>query len=52
LERLREVLTNWIEQTHDQGRIPEPEEGAKNEGNTKPPQEKKGKVKKNKESDP
>jgi arylsulfatase A-like enzyme len=52
LERLREVLTNWIEQTHDQGRIPEPEEVAKNEGNTKPPQEKKGKVKKNKESDP
>jgi hypothetical protein len=25
-------LTNWIEQTNDQGRIPEPEEVAKNEG--------------------
>jgi hypothetical protein len=46
LERLSEVLTNWIEQTNDQGRIPEPEEVAKNEGSTKgPPQEKKGKKK-------
>jgi N-sulfoglucosamine sulfohydrolase len=49
LERLREVLTNWIEQTNDQGRMPEPEEVARNEGRTKPPQEKKGKGKKNKE---
>jgi N-sulfoglucosamine sulfohydrolase len=51
LERLSEVLTNWIEQTNDQGRMPEPEEVARNEGSTKPPQEKKGKGKKKKESE-
>lgn len=46
LERLSDVLTSWIAQTNDQGRIPEPEELAKNEGSTKgPPQEKKGKGK-------
>lgn len=46
LERLSGVLTTWIEQTNDQGRIPEPEEVAKNEGSTKgPPPEKKGKGK-------
>ena len=46
LERLSEVLTAWITQTNDQGRIPEPEEVAKNEGGTKgPPSEKKGKGK-------
>ncbi len=38
LERLSGVLTTWIEQTNDQGRIPEPEEVAKNEGSTKGPQ--------------
>jgi len=36
LERLRGVLEQWIEQTNDQGRIPEPAEVAKNEGATKP----------------
>lgn len=48
LERLSGVLTTWIEQTNDQGRIPEPEEVAKNEGSTKGPQPqgKKGKGKK------
>jgi arylsulfatase A-like enzyme len=47
LERLSSVLKTWIEQTNDQGRIPEPEEVAKNEGSTKGPQpEKKGKGKK------
>ncbi|MBE2285022.1 MAG: sulfatase [Prosthecobacter sp.] len=45
LERLRGVLNEWIERTNDQGRIPEPEEVAKNEGSTKPPQAKKGKKK-------
>ena len=48
LERLSGVLTRWIEQTNDQGRIPEAEEVAKNEGATKPgaPQGKKGKGRK------
>ncbi len=36
LERLRGVLKNWIEQTNDQGRIPEPEEVVQNKGRTKP----------------
>lgn len=47
LERLSGVLTTWIEQTNDQGRIPEPEDVAKNEGSTKGPQpeKKKGKGK-------
>lgn len=47
LERLSGVLTNWIEQTNDQGRIPEPEDVARNEGSTKGPQpeKKKGKGK-------
>ncbi len=43
LERLSGVLMTWIEQTNDQGRIPEPEEVSKNEGSTKgPPKGKKG----------
>jgi len=47
LERLSSVLKTWIEQTNDQGRIPESEEVAKNEGSTKgAPPEKKGKGKK------
>lgn len=47
LERLGSVLTRWIEQTNDQGRIPEPAEVAKSEGSTKGPQpEKKGRKKK------
>ena len=48
LERLSSVLAAWIEQTNDQGRVPEPEEVAKNEGSNKGPQplEKKGKGKK------
>lgn len=48
LERLSGVLTTWIQQSNDQGRIPEPEEVAKHEGSTKGPQpeKKKGKGKK------
>jgi arylsulfatase A-like enzyme len=50
LERLRGVLEQWIEQTNDQGRIPEPAELVKNEGATKPksdqPNKKKKKTKK------
>ena len=36
LARLRGVLDQWMEETNDQGRIPEPEEVAKNKGATKP----------------
>jgi arylsulfatase A-like enzyme len=36
LKRLREALTQWIEQTNDQGRIPEPPEVIAAEGKTKP----------------
>lgn len=36
LERLRNALNSWIERSNDQGRIPEPEEVARNEGATKP----------------
>ncbi|GEP44898.1 sulfatase family protein [Brevifollis gellanilyticus] len=36
LERLRGVLDKWIEDSDDQGRIPEPEDVVKNEGATKP----------------
>lgn len=36
LERLRDVLDDWIKATNDQGRIPEPPEVAKGEGATKP----------------
>jgi arylsulfatase A-like enzyme len=36
LKRLRAVLEKWIEETNDQGRIPEPPEVAKNKGATKP----------------
>jgi hypothetical protein len=43
-------LEQWIEQTNDQGRIPEPAELVKNEGATKPksdqPNKKKKKTKK------
>ncbi|MBE7493548.1 MAG: sulfatase [Verrucomicrobiaceae bacterium] len=49
LERLSGVLTAWITETKDQGRIPEPAEVAANEGATKPgaaKQGKKGKAKK------
>jgi|GEM_PF-1996699 len=46
LECLSGVLTAWIEQTNDQGRIPEPEVVAKNEGATKPGAGKKAKKKK------
>ncbi|MEQ1748049.1 MAG: sulfatase [Prosthecobacter sp.] len=40
LERLRGVLTQWIEETSDQGRVPEAEDVVKNEGRTKPEPEK------------
>lgn len=47
LERLSGVLTEWIERTNDQGRIPEPEEVVKNEGRTQgPPPEKTGSARK------
>lgn len=47
LERLRGVLTQWIEETNDQGRVPEPEDVVKNEGFTKPvPPKAKGKKRK------
>ena len=45
LERLSGVLQTWIEQTNDQGRIPEPENVSKNEGSSKGPTKEK-KVKK------
>jgi len=45
LERLSGVLTTWIEQTNDQGRIPEPEEVATNEGSTRRPPQGKGRKK-------
>ncbi len=47
LERLSGVLAAWIEETNDQGRIPEPAEVSKNEGSTKgkPKEGKKGKKK-------
>lgn len=49
-ERLSSVLSEWIERTNDQGRIPEPEEVAKNEGRTKEaPPAKKGKARKKKD---
>lgn len=41
LERLSGVLKNWIEQTNDQGRIPEPEAVIQNQGATKPVEAKK-----------
>jgi N-sulfoglucosamine sulfohydrolase len=40
LERLSGVLKEWIEQTHDQGRIPEPEEVSRNQGVTNSVQQK------------
>lgn len=43
LERLGGVLKDWIEQTNDQGRVPEPAEVIKNQGATKPVEEKKNK---------
>ena len=49
LERLSDVLATWIEQTNDQGRIPEPEDVARNEGSTQgPPPAKAGDKAKNK----
>lgn len=36
LERLRGVLDTWIEETKDQGAVPEPEEVVKNKGATRP----------------
>jgi N-sulfoglucosamine sulfohydrolase len=36
LEKLRGVLTDWIEQTNDQGRVPEPPEVVATQGYTKP----------------
>lgn len=36
LKRLRSVLEKWIEESNDQGRIPEPTEVAKAKGATKP----------------
>jgi arylsulfatase A-like enzyme len=36
LKRLRIALEQWIEESNDQGRIPEPPEVAKNKGATKP----------------
>lgn len=36
LERLRDALDDWIKETNDQGRIPEPPAVAANEGATKP----------------
>ncbi|HYF35516.1 MAG TPA: sulfatase, partial [Prosthecobacter sp.] len=40
LTRLRGVLQTWIQETNDQGRVPEPEEVVKREGLTKPAAEK------------
>lgn len=50
LERLSGVLDAWIEESSDQGRIPEPEDVAKNEGRTRPEAapKKKGQGKNNK----
>lgn len=45
LERLSGVLAAWIEQTNDQGRIPEPEGVATKEENTKRPPQGKGEKK-------
>jgi len=46
LENLRRVLDAWIEESNDQGRVPEPEDVVKNEGYTKPqPPKAKGKKK-------
>lgn len=47
LEKLRGVLTTWIEETNDQGRVPEPPEVVANQGYTKP-QPAKGQGKKGK----
>jgi hypothetical protein len=47
LEKLRGVLTTWIEETNDQGRVPEPPDVVANQGFTKP-QPPKGKGKKGK----
>ncbi len=48
-ERLSSILNAWIERTNDQGRIPEPEEVARNEGRTKEaPPAKQGKGRKKK----
>jgi len=49
LERLRDVLEDWIKDSNDQGRIPEPPEVAKAEGATKPQTAGKGKKKKAKQ---
>jgi N-sulfoglucosamine sulfohydrolase len=46
LNRLRQELNTWIEETNDQGRVPEPEEVVKNEGFTKPKPAKAGGKKK------
>lgn len=46
LARLRDVLTKWIEETNDQGRVMEPPEVAAAKGATKPLSETKGKKKK------
>jgi arylsulfatase A-like enzyme len=47
LERLSGVLSAWIEQTNDQGRVPESEAVIQNQGATKPVEaKKKGKGKK------
>jgi hypothetical protein len=47
LERLSGVLSAWIEQTNDQGRVPESEAVIQNQGATKPAAaKKKGKGKK------
>lgn len=46
LERLRDVLEDWIKDTNDQGRIPEPPEIATAEGATKPQAPGAGKKKK------
>lgn len=35
-ERLREALTDWIEESKDQGRVPEPDEVVQRKGMTKP----------------
>jgi N-sulfoglucosamine sulfohydrolase len=49
LERLRDVLEDWIKDSNDQGRIPEPPEVAKAEGATKPATAGKAKKKKAKQ---
>ncbi len=49
VDRMRDVLEDWIKESNDQGRIPEPPEVAKAEGTTKPAAPGAGKKKKKKQ---